>query len=62
VLCVVFPDGELVSISTTLQAAEMSGFEVGDVESLREQYALTLRHWVRGLNLMRTRDASSPVR
>jgi len=40
----VFPDGELVSISTTLQAAEMSGFEVGDVESLREQYALTLRH------------------
>jgi cyclopropane-fatty-acyl-phospholipid synthase len=45
----VFPDGELVSISNTLQAAEASGFEVRDVESLREHYALTLRHWVRRL-------------
>jgi cyclopropane-fatty-acyl-phospholipid synthase len=45
----VFPDGELVPISTTLQAAEMSGFEVRDVESLREHYALTLQHWVRRL-------------
>ena len=27
----------------------MSGFEVRDVESLREHYALTLRHWVRRL-------------
>lgn len=42
----VFPDGELVPISNTLRAAEMSGFEVRDVESLREHYALTLRHWV----------------
>jgi cyclopropane-fatty-acyl-phospholipid synthase len=42
----VFPDGELVPISTTLRAAEASGFEVRDVESLREHYALTLRHWV----------------
>jgi len=45
----VFPDGELVSISTTLRVAEESGFEVRDVESLREHYALTLRHWVRRL-------------
>lgn len=45
----VFPDGELVPISTTLRVAEMSGFEVRDVESLREHYALTLRHWVRHL-------------
>ncbi len=45
----VFPDGELVPISTTLRAAESSGFEVRDVESLREHYALTLRHWVRRL-------------
>src|SRR5207248_269135 len=45
----VFPDGELVPISTTVRAAEMSGFEVRDVESLREHYALTLRHWVRRL-------------
>ncbi|HET9918535.1 MAG TPA: cyclopropane-fatty-acyl-phospholipid synthase family protein, partial [Ktedonobacteraceae bacterium] len=45
----VFPDGELVPISTTLRVAELSGFEVRDVESLREHYALTLRHWVRRL-------------
>jgi len=45
----VFPDGELVPISTTLQVAEEAGFEVRDVESLREHYALTLRHWVRRL-------------
>jgi len=42
----VFPDGELVPINSTLRAAEMSGFEVRDVENLREHYALTLRHWV----------------
>lgn len=45
----VFPDGELVPVSTTLRAAERSGFEVRDVESLREHYLLTLRHWVRRL-------------
>lgn len=45
----VFPDGELVPINITLHAAEGSGFEVRDVESLREHYALTLRHWVRRL-------------
>ncbi len=45
----VFPDGELVPISTTLRIAEASGFEVRDVESLREHYMLTLRHWVRRL-------------
>lgn len=32
-----------------LVAAEQNGFEVRDVESLREHYALTLRHWVRNL-------------
>jgi cyclopropane-fatty-acyl-phospholipid synthase len=42
----VFPDGELVPISATLRAAEEGGFEVRDVESLREHYALTLGHWV----------------
>jgi cyclopropane-fatty-acyl-phospholipid synthase len=45
----VFPDGELVPISTTVRAAEMNGFEVRDIESLREHYTLTLRHWVRRL-------------
>ncbi len=45
----VFPDADLLPISTTLRAAELSGFEVRDVESLREHYALTLHHWVRRL-------------
>lgn len=45
----VFPDGDLLPLSSTLRAAEASGFEVRDVESLREHYALTLRHWVRRL-------------
>ncbi len=52
----VFPDGELVPIHTTLAAAETAGFDVRDVESLREHYALTLRHWVS--NLERQRDAA----
>jgi cyclopropane-fatty-acyl-phospholipid synthase len=45
----VFPDGELTPIHLTLRAAEEAGFEVRDLESLREHYALTLRHWVRRL-------------
>ena len=45
----VFPDGELVPIGTMLQTAEEAGFEVHDVENLREHYVLTLRQWVRRL-------------
>jgi cyclopropane-fatty-acyl-phospholipid synthase len=45
----VFPDGELEPISVSLRAAEDAGFEVRDVESLREHYMLTLQHWVRRL-------------
>ena len=47
--CYVFTDGELTPINVTLRAAEEAGFEVRDVESLREHYALTLRQWVRRL-------------
>lgn len=49
----VFPDGELCDIGVVLRAAELSGFEVLDVESLRPHYALTLRHWVRRLDANR---------
>lgn len=45
----VFPYGELSPINTTLKAAEEAGLEVRDVESLREQYRLTLQHWSRNL-------------
>ena len=36
-------------ISVNLRAAEKIGFEVRDVENLREHYMLTLRQWVRRL-------------
>lgn len=42
----IFPDGELVRINEALGLAEAAGFEVRDVESWREHYALTLRHWL----------------
>ncbi len=45
----VFPDGECLPIATTLRTAEGCGFEIRDVESLREHYAMTLRRWVRRL-------------
>ncbi|MGE5285474.1 MAG: class I SAM-dependent methyltransferase [Actinomycetota bacterium] len=49
----IFPDGELLPIGTTLLAAEASGFEVRDVESLREHYVLTLRRWLERLESRR---------
>jgi cyclopropane-fatty-acyl-phospholipid synthase len=45
----VFPDGDLIPISTALSAAEEAGFEIRDVESLREHYGLTSLQWVRRL-------------
>ena len=45
----VFPDGELHPMSTMVDVLESAGFEVRDVESLREHYADTLRAWVRNL-------------
>jgi cyclopropane-fatty-acyl-phospholipid synthase len=45
----VFPDGELVPVSIHLREAERAGFEVRDVESLREHYALTLKAWLGNL-------------
>ncbi len=42
----VFPDGKLTAFQAVVGAAEEAGFETRDVESLREHYARTLRHWV----------------
>jgi cyclopropane-fatty-acyl-phospholipid synthase len=50
----VFPDGELVTIHETIAAAEAAGFEVRDLENLREHYEKTLRFWVN--NLERSRE------
>ncbi|MFC8720920.1 class I SAM-dependent methyltransferase [Kitasatospora sp. NPDC057198] len=45
----VFPDGELSPIGTTVSRLEEAGFEVRDVEALREHYGRTLREWVANL-------------
>jgi cyclopropane-fatty-acyl-phospholipid synthase len=45
----VFPDAELPPVQDIVHAAEESGFEVRDVESLREHCALTLEAWGRRL-------------
>lgn len=45
----VFPDGELQEVGSVVTAMQTNGFEVRDLESLREHYATTLRHWVSGL-------------
>ena len=45
----IFPDAELIPVSELNVIAERTGFEVRDVENLREHYALTLRHWVNRL-------------
>jgi cyclopropane-fatty-acyl-phospholipid synthase len=42
----VFPDGELLPLHKNLAYAEKAGWEVRDIESLRDSYVLTLRHWV----------------
>lgn len=42
----VFPDGNLAPFAKIVETAEARGFETRDVESLREHYAKTLRHWV----------------
>ncbi|MET9910192.1 cyclopropane-fatty-acyl-phospholipid synthase family protein [Streptomyces sp. NPDC006476] len=45
----VFPDGELAPVGTTVTQLERAGFEVRDVEAIREHYGLTLRRWVANL-------------
>ena len=50
----VFPDGELLDVGVTALVMERAGFEIRDVENLREHYASTLRQWV--VNLEDTWD------
>ena len=45
----VFPDGELPRLALMAEAAADAGFEVRDVENMREHYAMTLRRWSWGL-------------
>ena len=60
----VFPDHEVLPIHVALRGAELAGFEVRDVENLRQHYALTLRHWLRHLETRRAdaiHAASEPI-
>jgi cyclopropane-fatty-acyl-phospholipid synthase len=45
----VFPNGEMQSPVFVLDTAAGAGFEMRDIESLREHYILTLENWVRNL-------------
>ena len=45
----VFPDGELLDVAEVVRAMQRAGFEVRDVESLREHYSRTLHLWVANL-------------
>ncbi|HEV7589041.1 MAG TPA: cyclopropane-fatty-acyl-phospholipid synthase family protein, partial [Longimicrobium sp.] len=49
----IFPTGGLVSVSEANLEAERAGFEVRDVENLREHYARTLQLWAAGLEANR---------
>jgi cyclopropane-fatty-acyl-phospholipid synthase len=49
----VFPDGELPPLDHVLAALQGAGLEPRDVESLREQYTLTLGAWLANLGAER---------
>jgi cyclopropane-fatty-acyl-phospholipid synthase len=46
----IFPGSELTPIGMTTDFMENSGFEVHDVESWREHYALTTKYWCKNLS------------
>lgn len=46
----IFPGGELDSIGMTVANLGDHGFEVLDVQNLRDDFALTLRHWCQRLH------------
>ena len=60
----VFPDGELHEVGTVVSAMQQQHLETRDVESLREHYTRTLRHWVTNLeeNWERAVDLVGPNR
>lgn len=62
--CYVFPDYHLASIGETVRAAERVGFDVRDVENLKEHYARTVELWHERLVRARAEveKVSDPVR
>ncbi len=51
----IFPGSELIPVGMTTDFMEHNGFEVHDVESWREHYALTTRFWCKNLSANRER-------
>ena len=49
----IFPGGELDHIGMTVTNLERHGFEVHDVEAMREHYALSLKRWSEALDINR---------
>jgi cyclopropane-fatty-acyl-phospholipid synthase len=56
----VFPDFSLLPLGELVTEGEKAGFEIRDIENLRDHYAQTCRHWVRRLESRRD-DAVSLV-
>lgn len=46
----IFPDGELHPVTDVMVAMQDAGFELRDVEGMREHYVMTLRRWVANLD------------
>jgi cyclopropane-fatty-acyl-phospholipid synthase len=53
ILKYIFPGSELTPIGMTTDFMENTGFEIHDVESWREHYALTLKYWCKNLSANR---------
>ncbi|MCU0708159.1 MAG: cyclopropane-fatty-acyl-phospholipid synthase family protein [Pirellula sp.] len=51
----IFPGSELIPVGMTTDVLERTGFEVHDVESWREHYAITARHWCKNLSANKER-------
>ena len=51
----IFPGSELIPVGMTSDFLEQSGFEVNDIESWRDHYAITLRHWCKNLSANKER-------
>ena len=55
ILKYIFPGSELTPVGMTTDFLERGGFEVHDVESWREHYALTLKYWCKNLSANKRR-------
>lgn len=51
----IFPGSELIPVGMTTDFLEQTGFEVNDVESWRDHYAITLRFWCKNLSANKER-------